>query len=342
VGATMGLLVMAGLWWAVFLKRDELVSFISVSPDGSEGGSGRLGSLGGIYAATRIGRAMLAPISGAATGAGGAAAGAARGGFVGQRADRAEGARRIAAGQLDRRAAARLDARLGQERVIAAEQAKRRGRLARLSGQRSAAINAARRAEAATLAAREGAARKHQMRARAGALRRADRLGAPERELRSQVRVAEPRARAARSFVERAEERERAAGSRWSERDLAEAREALRREANKPVSSEAHAWRVGMSPERYRSLSGREREQAQRAVAEELRADKAAFGAIPDRPEGLPRPEGARRFRSELVRRDGTDARRALAGAGRAARHERRGEARIRSRRLASRRGVSR
>lgn len=342
VGATMGFLVMSGLWWAVFLKRDELVSFISVSPDGSEGGSGRLGSLGGAYAATRIGRAMLAPLSSTASGAGGAAVGAARGGFVGQRADRAEGARRVAEGQLDRRAEARLDARLGQEQTIAAEQSTRRGRLSELSAQRSGAFKAARRAESAALAAPEGAARTRQLRARAKALRRADSLRIPERELRSEVRVAEPRARAARSFTERADERERAAGSRWSEGDLAEAREALRREADRPISSGAHAWRVAMAPEHYEGLRGRERETAQGSVGEQLRADRAALGAIPDRPEGLPRPQQTRQFRSELVRHRGSEARRTLADAGRAARDERRGAQRIRVRRLASRRGVSR
>src|SRR6185295_15054517 len=54
-GAFMGFLVMAGLWWAVFLKRDDILSFLSVAPDG-EGGSGRLGALTGLYATQQLAR----------------------------------------------------------------------------------------------------------------------------------------------------------------------------------------------------------------------------------------------------------------------------------------------
>jgi hypothetical protein len=70
-GAFMGFLVMAGLWWAVFLKRDDILSFLSVAPEG-EGGSGRLGTLTGLYATQQIARRVTGPL-GAGTGAAAAA-----------------------------------------------------------------------------------------------------------------------------------------------------------------------------------------------------------------------------------------------------------------------------
>ncbi|MQA76345.1 MAG: hypothetical protein GEU88_18795, partial [Solirubrobacterales bacterium] len=48
IGATMAFLAMAALWWAVFLYRNTLLSFVSVSREADEG-QGRLGSALGLY-----------------------------------------------------------------------------------------------------------------------------------------------------------------------------------------------------------------------------------------------------------------------------------------------------
>ncbi|MGI8727725.1 MAG: hypothetical protein ACR2K6_08630, partial [Solirubrobacterales bacterium] len=60
---TLGFLLTSAFYWAVFLKRTELVGWISVSRDGSEntGGVGRLGSL---YMATKLGERAIGAVSG--------------------------------------------------------------------------------------------------------------------------------------------------------------------------------------------------------------------------------------------------------------------------------------
>jgi hypothetical protein len=60
----------------------------------------------------------------------------------------------------------------------------------------------------------------------------------------------------------------------------------MRTEANLPTGHRAHAWRVGMTPTDYAALKGPAAESTHAAVAEQLRADRTAFGVIPDRPAG--------------------------------------------------------
>lgn len=334
VGALMAFLVMAALWWAVFLKREQLIATISLPEAGRGGGGGDSGALEGItglYGGIRIGRALARPLGAAV---GGGAAGAAAGGFLARGgADRAEGTRRVASGQLDERAGRRLDARLGTEREIADRQAERRREFARVGSERREFLD-----RAAMLGGSGGGGGAEAE--RADAMVRAQRLGERQRELREQMAKDGDRARAAQEFVERAEGRERASGRRWSERDLAGARELIRREADRPLESGAHGWRVGMSPAAYEGLQGREREQAHARVARELREDRLAFGAIPDRPDGAVDPERQRAFRRELVR-GGAEGRRQLRGASAGARRERLAQAR-RPRNAPARRGVSR
>ncbi len=329
VGALMSFLVMAALWWAVFLKREQLIAAISL-PDGHEGGSGRLEGLTGLYAGMRIGQTVTRPFRAAGGGAAGAAA-AAAGGFLGARGgDRAEGTKRVASGQLDQTATRRLDARHERERSIVDRARARRDSLEKLSAEREALV------ERARLGGGDGGGGAD----REETLQRAHEIGERQRELRSELIADEERTRQAEAFVSRVEERERATGSRWSNRDLGQAKDAIRREVDRPIESGAHAWRVGMSPERYEGLAGREREEAHARVARELRRDRLAFGAIPDRPEGLVDRRAQRAYRRELVGGD-AGARRELRGAELSARHERRAR-KPRPTRVASRRGVSR
>ncbi|GIK77725.1 MAG: hypothetical protein BroJett022_14150 [Actinomycetes bacterium] len=328
VGALMSFLVMAALWWAVFLKREQLIAAISL-PGSGEGGGGRLEGLTGLYGGIRLGRAIARPL-GAAAGAGGGAAGAAAGGFLGARAaDRAEGTSRLARGQLDRRAERRLDARYEAERQVVERQRERKAELGAVAAERRALLGSA-----AAASGSEGGDARHGLGAEAW--ERAERLGERERELRHEIAAQSERARSAAAFVGRAEERERSRGGRWGGRELAEGRELIRREVDRPLDSGAHAWRVGLSPERYEALTGREREEAHGRVARELRADRLAFGAIPDRPEGAVDPRRQRGFRRELARGE-AEGRRQLRGAEAAARRERRSH-----RAPSPRRGVSR
>ena len=142
----MAFLVMAALWWAVFLKREELVGVLSVAREG-EGGSGTLGRLAGVYAASRVGRAILGPLGArrrprprrrqvemASSPA--ASPGAARIASPRPASSRA----RSSIG----RQRARLDSRYEASKRLLAEQGARRDELAALERERSKAIASAR------------------------------------------------------------------------------------------------------------------------------------------------------------------------------------------------------
>lgn len=327
-GAFMGFLVMAGLWWAVFLKRDEVLSFLSVAPDG-EGGSGRLGTLTGLYATQQLARRVMAPLGYGARGARAAGAGA-RSGLTGLARDRSGATRKVASGQLARQAEQRLAARYQAEKGILGEQAERRTQVARLAAERTDALKEARRHGRLASAARGRERERHEA-ARRSAQERAERLQAAHAEAKERIAQAGPRETEARGFVSQADERQRASGARFSREELGQAREAVRREVDRPADSGIHAWRVGMSPQRYESLTGREREDAQRQVAEQLRSDRLAFGAIPNRPAGVVGDGDRRRYRRHVRERErgARDLHDARAGARRA-------------RRQPPRRGVSR
>jgi hypothetical protein len=291
VGTMMGFLVMAALWWAVFLKREQLISAISLSQSG-EGGSGRLEGLTGLYSGLRLGQTLSRPLRGAA-GTGTAAAAGAAGGFLGAgaggKADRSQATQWVARAQLDRRAGSRLDAQYERERDLLANQAGRRERLPELGEQQVVATEAVPSARGGT--------------AGGDALARAPELGERQAGLRSQLAAAKSREAQARSFVDRADDNLRRSGSRWSRGDLEGGRELLRREADRPVESGVHAWRVGMTPERYEALKGTDRERAHQEIGDQLRRDKLALGAIPDRPEGLVDRGAERSYRREARRR---------------------------------------
>lgn len=325
-GTGVAFLVMAGIWWAVFLKRESLISFMSVS-DG-EPGDGRLGGgMFGLYAASQLGQTMLSPLTRRMGGSGRE--------IAGLRGDRAEATRRVAAEQLDGRAERRLDGRLVAERGIVSEQSERRSKLAALGGQHTDALKEARRREQAAAVLPAGPERERQEAQRRAALARAEELEREQGALREQIGAAEPREQQARAFIGAATERAAQSGKRWTPGDVAGARELIRSEVDRPLSDPGHAWRVGMSAERYAALSGPERERVHGQITQQLRDDRAAFGAIPDRPQGLVgRRVAGVRYRARAHRREG--------GAGALARA--RGQARRsrRSRRLAHRRGVSR
>ena len=331
LGATMGFLAMAALWWAVFLNRNTLLAFLSISEEPREGGS-RLGAMLGLYSMARVGQRLAGARLGAGGGAGEGRLGGAKDRLLGERGDREEATARVAGGDLDARGERRLDAKLAADEELIGAQGSRREQLAEAGRGRTEALKEARRHEHAAKGAPSPGERARHQRARETALERASALRERQGELRGAIRKAAPGEAQASSFVAGARERERMSGRRWSGEELGQAREAIRSEADRPPEDPAHAWRVGMSRERYAALEGAERERAHGEVAGQLRADKAAFGAIPDRPDGLVGRRASRRYRRQVVARPGGEQR---------LHAERRHAARQRRRRP-SRRGVSR
>jgi hypothetical protein len=298
VGAMVAFLVMAGIWWAVFLKREALISFMSVS-DG-EPGHGGLGVRGalGLYAASELGQRLVAPVTGRRDGR--------PGGVAALRGDRAEATRRVAAEQLDSRAAGRLDGRLEAERRVVGEQEQRQQELAAAGRDHAEALAAAERHQRTASLLPPGPERERHEAAREAARERAAGLEKRQATRRRKLAAAAPRARQAQKFVAAAEERERESGTRWSAQELSAARERIRSEVDRPASDPVHAWRAGISAERYAALQGDERDRTQAEVGAQLRQDRAAFGAIPDRPSGLIDGRlGRLRYRGALHRQPG-------------------------------------
>jgi len=293
VGATMAFLAMAALWWAVLLNRNTLLSFLSVSPEAAEG-HGRLGSMLGLYSIATLGNRLTRGESGRRRGPG-----ELKDGLLGDRHDRREATTHLARRDLARRGESRLDRRLEDARGAIAEQDQRRERLAQASSDRGEAQG---RAKGDPVGDNKGP--------RASAVI-ADAPGAPpqaserERALRRQIAAHEPQVAEAQALVGGAAERERAGQPRWTASQRAASREAIRREADRPVSERVHAWRAGLSPARYTELEGAERERIHGDVAKQLGADRAAFGAIADRPQGTVKPRASRRYRRELLGRPG-------------------------------------
>ncbi len=62
------------------------------------------------------------------------------------------------------------------------------------------------------------------------------RLREAQGKLREEIAARSPRADEARAFVAGADQRERASGARFSEREIGQAQEGIRREADRPVS----------------------------------------------------------------------------------------------------------
>jgi hypothetical protein len=351
IGAFMTLLVLAGFWWAIFLKRDDLLRFVSVS--GEEGGSSRLSRMAGLATTAYLGKQAAGAVSSlAGRGGGGRGASGDRpglaSGIVGSPEDRAAGGRQVATQQLDRSAERSLEGRYEAARGVLGGQEKRRGELGETEA-RIEQLRAGGAASAAGVGGGEGAAVAAGGRGAGrdasgsspgvagtgggGGDRAAELSQLQERAAARRAEIAhhDPAETAARGFVGAADERQSGGAPKWGRGEHAGAIETLRHQANRPVEDGAHAWRVGKTPEQYERLSGRERIEAHKQVGSELKGDKLALGTIPDRPEGAPSAAASRRFRRHQRRKPG--------GIGRLA------EARLgswRDRRGRSRRGISR
>jgi hypothetical protein len=298
IGATMALLVMAALWWAVFLKRESILSFISIQRQDADG---RLGAMLGLYAASRVGRQMLSPVAGTAT----RGAGRVRDGLAGTGEDRRRATGALARGQLEDCADERLESELAASRQLIGAQGAREAELERVREQRGRA--------AKWFSGDSGErAAWHRHDGDSAAINDRDfgldeeRGAAREAELRREIASHAGPVASARALAGRVGAREQAGESRFSASERAASRQRLRAELDRPVSDPGHAWRAGMTAEQYAALEGAQRDRVHGEVESQLRSDRRAFGAIPDRPAGLRGWRDARRYRRfELLRRPG-------------------------------------
>ena len=277
-GSATGFLMSCAFSWAVFLKRVELVGWISIG-EAERGERGFVGKMAALTLSRRISQST-----------GGAVKGVGRRGAHWARtraAERGEATRETAKGSLQDSARALADQRYRQARrtVGGAE-----GRLAAGDdiGPGLAKPSKGSRGKKAAATTREPAA---------------SRQGA-EPGPRASGEAALPREayEQARSLLARADRNQRKLGQRWSDRDLqrfeAEDRELLRHSRN-PAD---HAHRAGYDRAQFEELQGPDRERAEAAIEKARKRDRQRLDvaeSVPGRVVGRPRQalEGLRQSR---------------------------------------------
>jgi hypothetical protein len=327
----IGVLLMAGFWWTAFLKRNDVLEWLSVRQDGD--GLGTFGTLGSLYFGLRS-----AKFIGTA---------AARGGRdirqrwhdrMGSGDDRAEGLEATAAGALDESATHIGRHRYEEaQRHVGEDRARREAhRSARAQGARQRQL-AAQHDEEATRLREVGdhAGAREQLAFAARARTHAATGTAKAAEHEASIDRGAERVAAAREFVEEAD-RARETGAQFSERQMAALRDGLRADLDRDVLEGgepvlAHHWRADMSKGEYLRVmtegSSQQKIATAAKVRESLARDRRLVAAIPDRPDGAPPTHAERReARGQLLReRRATELR---AGADRARRrrieHQRR------------------
>jgi hypothetical protein len=246
-GSATGFLLSAAFSWAVFLKRGDLIGWISVGEHERLAGLG-VGGVAGFALGRRVARSPARAVTK------GAAAGARRSREHSRLAT--ETTRRTAHGSLDGSARALADVRLHEAReTVAAHERSRAGdgedRKTR-SGPKAATSSA-----------------KGDERTRGGPVRSGGRGARPARPA-----AAEPeRVRAARKLIAGAERNEAGGGGRWSARDLrrfAQEDRALLRGSADPAD---HAHRIGMERSRFEQLQGPDRDRAAEQIEKARRRD---------------------------------------------------------------------
>lgn len=302
----IGVLLMAGFWWTAFLKRNDVLEWLSIRQDGD--GLGTFGTLGSLYFALRTGGALTRNARRSIR--------EARQRWhdrMGSGDDRAEGLEATAAGALDESAAAIGRQRYDEAQRLLGEDRTRREahRDARARGARQRQLAAQHDEEGARLRAvgdHLGAgelaalAARARSEAAASAAKTAEHQGAIERGAE--------RAATAREFVEEAD-RARETGAQFSEPQMAALRDNLRRDLDRDVfeGGEAvitHHWRAGLSKGEYSRVMTRgtsqQRMETAAKVRDSLARDRRLLAAIPDRPDGAP-PTGAerRQAREQIV-----------------------------------------
>ena len=285
IGGAMGFLLSCAFAWSVFLRRAELVGWLSIGSVEPASNRGLIGQVAALTLARRMGRTL-----------GGAARGVARGasGWAGSRAaDSAEATRSSADGSLRGSARALAEQRHGEARRTVTEFEARHGRPQPTAG-RGAAQGRAPGAEPRAPSASQAAPGSP-----------APPPAAPERQHYER----------ARELLDRADRNQRSLGERWSERDLdrfAEEDRALLRGSRDPAE---HAHRVGLDRTEFEALRGPDRERAEEAIEQARKRDRQRLEVAAEVPgrvvgrgrqaaEGLrQRAEGGAAERREHLRR---------------------------------------
>lgn len=248
-GSATGFLLSAAFSWAVFLKRHDLIGWISVGEHERLAGLGTAGIAG--FALGR--RAARSPARAVTKGAAVAS---------NRTRDRSrlitEATRRTAKDSLGESARALADVRLGEARETVA--AHERSRVADGEDRKTrSGPPATTHSEKEHGPARGGSARGGQAESDD---RRAPKATAPSEPVR-----------AAKELIARAERNERGGGERWTRRDLQgfarQDREMLRGSTD-PAD---HAHRIGLDRRRFEQLSGPERERAEERIEKARRRD---------------------------------------------------------------------
>jgi hypothetical protein len=281
-GSATGFLLSCAFTWAVFLKRAELVGWISISE--AERTAGRGFGLGQFAAMRMGGRAATAP--------GSALRGVARraGGLRRSRSALAgEATRETAKSSLQGSARALADQRYLDARQTLAAGGESRG---------SAAAPDKGKGVAGSAAAEPGSAG-------AGKVGDVGAAGSAQAESGAGQDFEPPspeRLRAAKELIARVDRNESDTGERWSDRDLkrfeAEDRELLQ-SSHDPAD---HAHRAGYERTQFEALKGPERERAEQQIEKARKRDvkrAAVASEVPGRIVGR-RRQGAERMRQGL------------------------------------------
>jgi hypothetical protein len=248
-GSATGFLLSAAFSWAVFLKRGDLIGWISVGEHERLAGLG-VGGLAGFALGRRGARSPARAVT--------------KGAAVASRRSRehsrlvAETTRRTARESLAGSARALADVRLREARQTLAAHERSRATDGEDRKTRSGP-------RARTPSAKQG---ERDIGGSTGPGRAGDRDGR-----RSQQAPPSDRLRAAKELVDRAARNEQRGGERWTRRDLAGfAREdrALLRGSKDPAD---HAHRIDMERSRFEQLEGPDRERAARQIEKARRRD---------------------------------------------------------------------
>jgi hypothetical protein len=270
-GSATGFLLSAAFAWAIFLKRGDLIGWISVGEHERLAGVG-VGGIAAFGLAQRLGRAPTKVVRGTS---------ARLGDRVRQRASLgAEATRRTARDSVGQSARALAEHRYREaERTVAAfEAASAPARPRKASPGEAAAVP--RRRNAATPA--RGATRQSEP---------------AERSAEAPLPSAE-HYRAAKELLTRVDHNEKGGGERWGKRDLArfaaEDRELLQRSKD-PAD---HAHRAGIERTRFEQLKGPERERAVEQIEKARQRDLQKLAVATERPGRI--VDRSRRTRERL------------------------------------------
>jgi len=238
LGGASGFLLTCAFTWSVFLKREQLVGWMSVGEAEAGGGRGFVGKMVALGLARRM-----------AQGVGGAVGGAVRGGAQRLRTrltERGEATRRTARGSLRDSARALAEQRHREARRTVTEYEARHGRPRRSEGGGDAGPAPAPAPQPAAGGSPQPPP------------------AAPQRQ----------RYERARELLARADRNQRSLGERWSERDLARFAgedRALLEGSRDPAD---HAHRAGYERASFEALRGPERERAEEAIEKARRRDR--------------------------------------------------------------------